>query len=414
MSIHYDVVSDTRVPIKMWTRGVQVEDQALQQLRNLANLPFVHNHVAAMPDVHWGRGATVGSVFATQGAIVPACVGVDVGCGVVASMTSLKASDLPDTLTTMRSVIEGHVPHGRTANGGPGDRGAWGEPPDFITDGLLEGDVLDCLQARLNRLVDKHGKLERASHRVKHHLCTLGTGNHFIELCLDREQRVWVMLHSGSRGIGNAIGTYFIDLARQDMRRYFINLPDEDLAYLPEGTQHYEDYIEAVLWAQDFARKNRELMLGRVLLAMRKVLGREFTTDVVAVHCHHNYVAKEFHFGHNVWVTRKGAVRARQDDLGIIPGSMGACSYIVRGLGNKESFHSCSHGAGRLMSRGEAKRRISLEEHIAATAHVECRKDKDVIDESPAAYKPIDRVMDAQRDLVEILYELRQILNVKG
>jgi len=411
---HFDVVSDdVRVPIKMWTRGVSVDDSAMKQLRNLANLPFIYKHIAAMPDVHYGIGSTIGSVIATEGAVIPASVGVDIGCGVVASLTSLTASDLPDSLAAMRSAIEGHIPHGRTNRGGPNDRGAWGEPPDFITEALLEGED-NSLSSRLQLITDKHRKLGRAAQRIQNHLCTLGSGNHFIEVCLDTDQRVWVMLHSGSRGIGNAIGQYFIELAKKDMKRYFINLPDQDLAYLPEGTQHHQDYIEAVLWAQDFARRNRELMMQHVLLAIRKVLGRKFDSNLVAVNCHHNYVQKETHFGKNVWLTRKGAVRAREGDLGIIPGSMGACSYIVRGLGSEQSFHSCSHGAGRVMSRNEARSRITLKEHREATAHVECRKDKEVLDESPAAYKPIDSVMNAQRDLVEVLYTLVQVLNVKG
>jgi tRNA-splicing ligase RtcB len=406
---NYDVVVDEgRLPIKMWTRGVQVEDSALKQLKNLATMPFVYKHIAAMPDVHWGMGSTVGSVFATSGAVIPAAVGVDIGCGMVATRTSLVASDLPDSLTIMRNVIEGHVPHGRTDNGGRNDRGAWGIPPPLVEQGF------GLLSDELKVITDKHPKIEQAGQRAAHHLATLGTGNHFIEVCLDQEDRVWIMLHSGSRGIGNKIGQYFIELAKQDMRKWFVNLPDADLAYLPEGTEHFDDYIEAVLWAQKFARTNRDVMLQQVLLAMQKVLGRCFDSQIEAINCHHNYVDRERHFGQNVWVTRKGAVRAREGDRGIIPGSMGACSYIVLGKGDRESFHSCSHGAGRRMSRGDAKRTITLAEHEADTAGIECRKDVDVLDESPRAYKPIDAVMAAQTDLVSVLYELRQILNVKG
>lgn len=399
-----------RVPIKSWTRGVQIEDAAMQQLRNLSAMPFIHRHVAAMPDVHWGMGATVGSVIATKGAIIPAAVGVDIGCGMCAAATDLVASDLPDTLAGVRSAIEAAVPHGRTNNGQPGDRGAWGNPPSEVI------EAYGALADRLKIIVDKHPKLFRHSptQQTVNHLGTLGTGNHFIEVCLDEDNRVWVMLHSGSRGVGNRIGTYFIERAKEDMRRWFINLPDEDLAYLPEGTTGFLDYVEAVQWAQDFALTNRRVMLGRVMEAMATALGRPISFSAEAVNCHHNYVARENHFGENVLVTRKGAVRAREGDLGIIPGSMGARSYIVRGKGNPESFASCSHGAGRAMSRGEAKRRFTLEDHAKATEGVECRKDADVIDETPGAYKPIDAVMAAQADLVEIVHTLKQVVCVKG
>lgn len=390
------------VPLKMWTCGVPVEDAAMQQLRNVATLPFVHSHVAAMPDVHWGMGATVGSVIPTKGAIVPAAVGVDIGCGMVAAMTSLMASDLPDNLHGIRSAIEKAVPHGRTDNGGANDRGAWGEPR-----AVRNSFVLDALVAA-------HPKLERASKRAGHHIGTLGTGNHFIEVCLDEADRVWVMLHSGSRGIGNAIGMYFISKAKEDMRRWFINLPDADLAYIPEGSDLFADYIQALHWAQDFARENRETILAATVYAIQEAMGRLFDYGLIAVNCHHNYVAKESHFGENVWVTRKGAVRAREGDLGIIPGSMGVRSYIVRGKGDPESFHSCSHGAGRSMSRTEARRRFTLADHEAATAGVECRKDVDVIDETPQAYKDIDAVMAAQADLVDIVHTLKQVVCVKG
>jgi tRNA-splicing ligase RtcB len=405
-----------RVPIKAWVDGVEMEPEAEAQLRNVASLPFVFKHVAVMPDVHWGMGATVGSVIPTLGAIVPAAVGVDIGCGMVAARTELTASDLPDHLGAIRSAIEAAVPHGRTDNGGTNDRGAWGDPPAWSmtafhrTPGLTE----PSLAVRLALIVEKHRKLGRAANRSPHHLSTLGTGNHFIEVCLDEEQRVWLMLHSGSRGIGNAIGSYFIERAKRLMERFFVTLPDRDLSYLPEDTQDFADYVEAVSWAQDFAMLNRRLMLARVHLAVASALGRPFGFTDEAVNCHHNYVARERHFGQNVLVTRKGAVRAREGDLGIIPGSMGARSYIVRGKGNRESFHSCSHGAGRRMSRGEARRRFTVEDHEAATAGVECRKDADVLDETPAAYKSIDAVMAAQSDLVDVVHTLRQLVCVKG
>lgn len=402
----YEVIPGESVPIKAWIRGVPLEDAAAQQLKNVARMPFIHRWVAAMPDVHWGMGATVGSVIPTAGAIIPAAVGVDIGCGMMASRTTLTASDLPDDLKGLRAAIEAAVPHGRTDNGGRNDRGAWHDLPAPQVQAWQE------LEPGYRQLLAKHPRLDRGSHVS--HLGTLGTGNHFIEVCLDQEQRVWVMLHSGSRGVGNRIGSYFIELAREDMRTWFINLPDKDLAYLPEGTQHFDDYVQAVSWAQDYARRNRELMMAAVVRALRGAGLPAFEVDEEVIDCHHNYVERERHYGKDVWVTRKGAVRARQGDLGIIPGSMGARSYIVRGKGNPESFHSCSHGAGRAMSRAAAKQRFSLEDHARATAGIECRKDADVIDETPAAYKSIDAVMEAQRDLVEVVHTLRQVVCVKG
>lgn len=410
------VDSTSKHPIKMWTEGVPVEDAAVEQLRKVASLPFINRHVAVMADVHVGIGATIGSVIPTVGAIVPSAVGVDIGCGVNATLTNLVASDLPDSLLAVRSAIEAAVPHGRTDNGEANDRGAWGTVPIEASlswvNGTEELYCADSLFGRFTNLCARHPKIEK-SNNVKH-LGTLGTGNHFIEVCLDEQQRVWVMLHSGSRGVGGRIGSYFIDLAKEDMRRWFINLPDADLAYLPEGTQHFDDYVEAIEWAQDFARINRELMMNATLKAIASSLGRPVVGSDTAISCHHNYVARENHYGKNVLVTRKGAVRAREGDLGIIPGSMGARSFIVRGKGNRESFHSCSHGAGRAMSRTEAKRRFTLEDHAKATAGVECRKDSEVLDETPGAYKSIDAVMAAQADLVDVLHELRQVVCVKG
>ena len=395
------------VPVKSWTRGVPFEPEAKKQLANIARLPFIHKWVAAMPDVHLGIGATVGSVVPTLGAIIPAAVGVDIGCGMMALKTDLSASDLPDDLHAVRTAIESAVPHGRTDNGGRNDRGAWSDPPAAVLEAWAP------LEPRLAALVEKHPALRKANHLA--HLATLGTGNHFIEVCLDEEDSVWLMLHSGSRGIGNKIGTYFIELAKEDMRRHFINLPDADLAYLPEGTKHFDDYVAGVSWAQEYAMTNRRLMMANVIDALRTLPGLpQFTAGIVAVNCHHNYVEREHHYGKNVFVTRKGAVRARKGDLGVIPGSMGTRSYIVRGLGNPESFDSCSHGAGRSMSRGEARRRFTVADHIKATEGIECRKDVDVIDETPAAYKPIDAVMEAQRDLVEVIHTLHQVVCVKG
>lgn len=404
---NYDVFPTDGLPIKAWVRGVPVEDAAKAQLANIASLPFIHKHVAAMPDVHVGKGATVGSVIATKGAIIPAAVGVDIGCGMCAVRTTMTASDLPDNLRAIRTSIEASVPHGRSSHGGRGDRGAWGDIPDATA------QAWSALDGRFGAIVDKHPKIERSNHI--NHLGTLGTGNHFIELCLDEADRVWVMLHSGSRGVGNRIGSYFIAMAKEEMRRWFINLPDQDLAYLPEGSALFDDYVEAVGWAQDFAASNRRLMLEAVLrvLASSDELPAFDTTDE-AVNCHHNYVAREKHFGADVLVTRKGAVRAREGDLGIIPGSMGTRSYIVRGKGHPDSFTSCSHGAGRVMTRTKAKKLFSVEDHARATEGIECRKDEGVIDETPMAYKSIDAVMEAQQDLVDIMHTLRQVLCVKG
>lgn len=397
---------DGGVPIKRWTRGVAVEDAALKQLENVARMPFIHRWVAAMPDVHWGIGATVGSVIPMVGAIIPAAVGVDIGCGMMAVETSLKASDLPDSLAAVRAAIERAVPHGRTVNHGR-DKGAWGDPPKPVA------AVWKGLQDRFERITARHPAIDKSNTAV--HLGTLGTGNHFIEVCLDERDQVWVMLHSGSRGVGNRIGSHFIALAKKEMERWMIHLPDHNLAYLPEGSQYFDDYVEAVEWAQDFARQNRELMMQATIKALGDAKGiPPFTLGEMAVNCHHNYVAREHHYGKNVLLTRKGAVRAQAGDLGIIPGSMGTRSYIVRGKGNAESFNSCSHGAGRAMSRTEAKKRFSLADHAAATAGIECRKDEDVIDETPAAYKPIDDVMEAQKDLVEVVHTLRQVVCVKG
>lgn len=390
--------------IKLWTRGVPVEDDAKTQLCNLARLPFIFSHLAVMPDVHLGKGSTIGSVIPTLGAVIPAAVGVDIGCGMIAVRTSLSAADLPDNLAGWRAAIEKAVPHGRTP--GNRDRGAWSNPPADVDAVWAE------LEPDFRRIVEKHPKLARTNNR--NHLGTLGTGNHFIEVCLDEADKVWFMLHSGSRGVGNAIGSYFIELAKEDMRRYFINLPDADLAYFPQGTEHFRDYVEAVEWAQSYARLNRALMMKHVVEAVRGVMAKPFEAEVETVNCHHNYVQREHHFGKNILVTRKGAVSARDGELGIIPGSMGARSYIVRGKGEEQSFCSCSHGAGRMMSRSEAKRRFTVADQARATEGVECRKDAEVIDEIPMAYKDIDAVMRAQADLVEIVHTLKQVVCVKG
>jgi tRNA-splicing ligase RtcB len=386
-------------PIKMWTKGVPVEDQAKQQLINISKMPFIFRQVVVMPDVHYGIGATVGSVIPTVGAVIPAAVGVDIGCGMVAVRTSLSAEDMPESLAKLRSAIEKAVPVGQ------GDFGD--DVPKHNEEAWF-----NILGTQFEDIKAKHpGVVTRRDPSAQ--LGTLGGGNHFIELCLDKEGRLWVMLHSGSRGIGNRIGTYFIELARQDMRKYFVNLPDIDLAYFPDGTEHFKDYVEAVEWAQSYAMHNRQAMLKQIVDAVRGQLPPFTLTDEV-INCHHNYISREHHFDQDVIITRKGAVRARRGDMGIIPGSMGTRSYIVRGKGNKESFDSCSHGAGRKMSRNSAKAKYTLDDHIKATEGVECRKDSGVLDETPAAYKPIEDVMAAQSDLVEVVHELKQILCVKG
>jgi len=354
MTTPYEVLHEPgRHQIKSWTRGVSFDDNSKQQLRNIATMPFIHKWIAVMPDVHLGKGATIGSVIPTIGAVIPAAVGVDLGCGMIAVKTSLNANQLPDSLEAVRSRIETRVPHGSSKKfHGARDKGSWFEPPE---------DVLNAwtsLSGRFDYLCEKHPFLKNTNNLV--HLGTLGTGNHFIEICLDENDAVWIMLHSGSRGVGNRIGSHFIEQAKKDMERWFIHLPDRDLAYIPEGSAQFQDYIDAVAWAQDFARINREMMMARTVQALGEVLKIEFEANLEAVNCHHNYIRREHHYGENVWVTRKGAVSARLGEMGIIPGSMGAKSFIVRGLGNEDSFCSCSHGAGRVMSRTEAKKRVSL------------------------------------------------------
>jgi tRNA-splicing ligase RtcB len=394
------------VPVKMWTHGVPVEDEARRQLANAARLPVVFKHIAAMPDVHLGIGATVGSVIPTIRAIIPAAVGVDIGCGMMAAKTTLRAQDLPDNLGPLRSAIEQAVPHGSAGRSKKRDPGAWDTAPESVDQAWA------TLSKEFDALCKLHPRLEKTNNRK--HLGTLGSGNHFIEVCLDEAGFVWLMLHSGSRGVGNAIGTHFIELAKKDAERNQRNLPDQDLAYFEEGAKYFGDYVRGVGWAQKFAMRNREVMMANLIAAVRKVIRKPFDSHVEAVNCHHNYVQKERHFGEDVFITRKGAVSAKRGELGIIPGSMGARSYIVRGLGNPESFESCSHGAGRVMSRTKAKKLFTVADQVRATAGVECRKDADVIDEIPMAYKDIDAVMAAQKDLVEVVHTLKQVVCVKG
>jgi len=405
---NYSLHETSGVPLKLWDSHQPFEAGAMQQLRNVAALPFVHSHIAGMPDVHWGKGATVGSVIATKQAIVPAAVGVDIGCGMMAVRTSLTADQLPDGLGAIRAEIERAVPKGfETSQAANHVKGSWAVTPNAIARVWHER-----FEARWRAIVAKHPKLQG---KTSDQLGSMGGGNHFIEVCLDEEQRVWVMLHSGSRGTGNRIGTYFIEAAKEEIAKEKLDfhLADRDLAFLAEGSELFDDYIEAMTFAQDYAMANRELMMVRVLEALRKHVPA-FRTEKQAINCHHNYATRETHFGERVWVTRKGAVRAGVGDLGIIPGSMGTGSFIVEGLGNAESFCSCSHGAGRVMSRGQAKKLISLDDHRAAMAGIECRVDEGVLDESPAAYKDIGAVMAAQTDLVAVRHRLRQVVNVKG
>lgn len=402
MPIH-QTLHGAHVPVHIFTDDIDA--QALRQLHNIASLPIVHPHVAAMPDVHAGIGATVGSVIPTRGAIIPAAVGVDIGCGMNAVRTTLTASDLPDNLARLRSAIEAEVPVGF-------EQHEWSR-----VHGSRQARAVRPLGDRLARIVERHrgiAKMLRQFERTW--ICqagTLGGGNHFIEICLDEEQRVWIMLHSGSRGIGNVIGRYFISAAQKDMRRHQLQLPDADLAYLSEGSTLFDDYVDAVDWAQDYALLNRSEMMRRVLDVLAKFVP-PFRLDGEAINCHHNYIARETHGNEDLYVTRKGAISARQGELGIIPGSMGARSFIVRGKGKPESFCSCSHGAGRSMSRSEAKRRFNRFDLAEQTAGIECRKDGGVIDEIPAAYKNIDAVMAHQSDLVEVVHTLRQVVCIKG
>ncbi len=393
------MITKGKVRVKIYTDDI--EHEAYQQLCNLSQLPFIHSHIAAMPDVHFGKGATVGSVIPCKGAIIPAAVGVDIGCGMNALRLSINADDLPDNLRKVRTAIEDAIPVGF----------------DMHKTDKAKNSTIRPLSDGLDRLLDKHPKLLKMQKKPYQtwvrQLGTLGGGNHFIEICLDENNDVWIMLHSGSRGVGNIIGQYFIRLAQQDMQKHIHNLPDKDLAYFTEGAEHFDDYVNAVNWAQDYAMENRKEMMRLIIDALKKVLPK-FGITKEAINCHHNYVSMENHFGENVYITRKGAIRAGVDELGIIPGSMGAKSYIVRGKGNPESFSSCSHGAGRRMSRGKAKRHFNEEDIEAQTAGVECRKDKGVLDEIPGAYKDIDVVMENQNDLVSVEHTLRQVVCVKG
>ncbi|ENX04198.1 hypothetical protein F900_00182 [Acinetobacter modestus] len=387
------------VPVKIFTNDI--DSESIEQLKKMAQLQFVYSHIAVMPDVHVGKGATVGSVIPTKHAIIPAAVGVDIGCGMNAIRLNLKASQLPDNLSPLRHAIERKVPVGF----------------ELHKQIKAKASSIISLEKRLQPIIKKHPGLVRMLRKFdatwQKQLGTLGGGNHFIELCLDENQDVWVMLHSGSRGLGNVIGTYFIELAKKEAQHRFGHVPDKDLSYFAEGSNSFNDYVEAVEWAQEYAFENRREMMRLILEAIRPLLP-PFQMTKEAINCHHNYVSQENHFGEDLLITRKGAIRAGQDELGIIPGSMGARSYIVKGKANPESFCSCSHGAGRKMSRSKAKLLFGQEDLIQQTQGIECRKDSGVIDEIPSAYKDIDQVMANQSDLIEIVHTLKQVLCIKG
>jgi len=393
------VIKKGKVPVKIYTDDI--DHSAYDQLSKLSELPFIHSHIAAMPDVHRGIGATVGSVIPTKSAIIPAAVGVDIGCGMNAVRLSLTANELPDNLKNTRHAIEDVIPVGFAMHKSVKARSS----------------TVRALDPGLDEVVAKHPSLwkmlKKPSRTWTQQIGTLGGGNHFIELCLDENDDVWVMLHSGSRGIGNVIGRYFIQLAKKDMTRLQASLPDKDLAYFSEGAQHFDDYVMAVHWAQDYAMWNRREMMRLTIDGLKNVLPN-FTVTKEAINCHHNYVSVERHFGESVFLTRKGAISAQEGELGIIPGSMGAKSFIVRGKGNSQSFCSCSHGAGRTMSRTAAKNAFDANDVASQTVGVECRKDVGVVDEIPAAYKDIDKVMENQSDLVDIVHTLKQVVCVKG
>lgn len=392
--------------VEVWGSDI-IDQNTIEQARLTSRLKYIHKHVALMPDAHLGIGATVGSVVPLKGAVIPAAVGVDIGCGMMArklagvSVNNLEASDL----ARAREAIEKAVPVGRNSHQHTTKSAS--QPWQDLRDSYAFEQII------------APARLVEAKQLPSYQLGTMGGGNHFLELCLDENDFMWLVLHSGSRGIGNRIGRHFIELAKRECETWGVDLPHRDLAYLPEGTPHFHEYVEAVTWAQDYARINRELMMEAAIKALQG-LGRPWTWTTgydhpqTVVSCHHNYIARENHYGENVIVTRKGAVRAREGDMGIIPGSMGDKSYIVRGKGNRESFHSCSHGAGRKMSRSKAKEQFTEADVIKATEGIECRKDAGVIDEIPGAYKDIDHVMGAQKDLVEIVHTLRQVVNIKG
>ena len=388
--------------VKFWVGDMGVEEAAIQQITNISQLPILAGHIAIMPDVHMGKGATVGSVIPTRSAIIPAAVGVDIGCGMCAAMTNLTADDLPESLFALRNQIERDVPVGFDEHKG-------GIP-------TVSGPYADILRKKHQKIMERYDSLAMKSRlgradekKIGRQIGTLGGGNHFIEVCLDSENRVWVMLHSGSRGIGNQIGTVAIEMAKEQAAVREWGLVDKDLAWLDEGTAAFDAYIEAMTWAQDYARLNRDTMMNLVLTGMKRRFPQMMILGEV-INAHHNFTSFEEHFGQDMWVTRKGAVSARNGELGIIPGSMGAKSFIVKGKGNPDSYCSCSHGAGRKHSRNQARKLFTSLDLQEQTAGVECRKDDAVLDEIPGAYKDIDQVMAAQSDLVDVVATLKQVV----
>ena len=386
-----------------WLPPEQIEPAAMQQIVKLASMPFIYKHVAVMPDCHVGMGATVGSCIPTDGAIIPAAVGVDIGCGMVAVRTPLSRSELPENLSGIREGIERRIP---------------------LSAGKYDRRLSSTAEPRVAALEEKGGDRLRVyrklSRRVdwRRQLGSLGSGNHFIEITVDESGSVWAFLHSGSRGIGNRIATHHIGTAQKLMKQQSIRLPDRDLAYLSEGTEEFDDYIHDLRWAQDFALFNREEMMDRVMTELSYTVyregGHEDELELERIQCHHNFTQKEHHFGEDVWVSRKGAIQAKEGQMGLIPGSMGTASYVVRGLGSAEAFETAPHGAGRRFSRGEARRRFTMDDFDRDMQGIEVRRSKEFIDELPGAYKDIDTVMEQSKDLVEIVHTFRQIVNVKG
>lgn len=390
--------------VRIWAPIHEVESGALTQLKNIASLPWVFSHVAAMPDTHFGKGATVGSVVAMKGAVSPAAVGVDIGCGMGAVKTSLTAKDLPDTLRDIRQAIEDAIPVGFN---GHDSFVIEHKKPVFGSHSALS--VSNSANALYKTAPEMESSLLSKS---KIQLGTLGGGNHFIEMCLDTDGIVWLMLHSGSRAVGKVLAEKHMAVAKK--LAHNTHIPDRDLSVFLAGTPEMNAYRKDLFWCQNYAMVNRQVMMALLINTLSNFFPKEKLTSQMSVWCHHNYVAEEKHYGEEVLVTRKGAIRAGVGELGIIPGSMGTKSYIVKGLGNPESFMSASHGAGRRMSRGAANKTFTVADLEAQTAGVECRKDKDVIDEIPGAYKDIDAVMNNQKDLVEVVAELKQVLCVKG
>lgn len=392
---------------QFWTGEMEVEQEALDQVRNITRLPILGGHIALMPDIHFGMGATVGSVIPLRGAVIPAAVGVDIGCGMIAVQTSLTADDLPDSLKDLRHQIERDIPVGfnsHTRDIPLHTKGLEGLRLERTRKALLDSFPSLRIMKRVGQFNEQRMPLQ---------LGTLGGGNHFIEICLDTKQNVWVMLHSGSRNVGKTIGEVATDLAKEEVRKNHVELVDYNLAWFAEGTPLFDEYVEGMNWAQEYARLSRDLMMLLALAALERKV-KPFRLINQAVNCHHNFLSKEDHFGESLWITRKGAVSAQKGQLGIIPGSMGAKSFIVCGKGHEAAYCSCSHGAGRSMSRTRAKREFTQDDVVAQTKGIECRKDSGVIDEIPSAYKDIDAVMDAQSELVSVVATLKQVLCVKG